>query len=46
MTRLKHICPMAGTAVLGMAAAVSCQQKDGKKEKKIYFYLITDEHTE
>ncbi len=45
MTRLKHICPMAGTAVLGMAAAVSCQQKDGKEETYNIVYIMTDDHT-
>ena len=45
MTRLKHICPMAGTAVLGMAAAVSCQQKDGKEGTYNIVYIMTDDHT-
>jgi len=45
MTRLKHICPMAGTAVLGMAAAVSYQQKDGKEETYNIVYIMTDDHT-
>ena len=45
MTRLKLICPMAGTAVLGMAAAVSCQQKDGKEGTYNIVYIMTDDHT-
>ena len=45
MTRLKLICPMAGTAVLGMAAAVSCQQKDGKEGPYNIVYIMTDDHT-
>lgn len=45
MTRLKLICPMAGTAVLGMAAVVSCQQKDSKNGPYNIVYIMTDDHT-